>query len=164
MGLFADLRLVIESVGWATVATVDSSGRPYTRLLHPAWEFADDGRPVVGWIGTSPTAIKRSHLRRSPNVSVAYWSPAQDTANLECAATWETDREARRHAWEVFRSSPPPMGYDPAPIWPDGPDSESFGLLRLVPYRARVRLLADLIAKRPVRMHVFDPAPASPAG
>jgi len=42
-------------------------------------------------------------------------------------------------AWERLRSAPPPMGYDPAPIWPDGPLGGSFAALRLDAWRVRLR-------------------------
>ncbi|MEZ5233195.1 MAG: hypothetical protein R2749_10875 [Acidimicrobiales bacterium] len=37
---------------WCTVATVDPTGRPRTRVLHPLWQW--DGSELVGWILTSP--------------------------------------------------------------------------------------------------------------
>ena len=41
--------------------------------------------------------------------------------------------------WELFRTGPEPVGYDPAiiPGW-NGPTSEGFSALRLNPWRVRV--------------------------
>ena len=47
----ADFLRITGEVVWATVATVDTRGRPRTRVLHPYWEVVD-GQPV-GWVGTS---------------------------------------------------------------------------------------------------------------
>ncbi len=51
---------------WAGVATVDRRGRPRTRILHPIWEW--DGERLVGWIGTSQSPVKASHLARHRGV------------------------------------------------------------------------------------------------
>jgi hypothetical protein len=55
-------------------------------------------------------------------VSCSYWDPAHDVAVAECAAAWVENPVIKRHAWEVFRAAEPPVGYDPATIWPDGPE------------------------------------------
>jgi hypothetical protein len=74
MPSFADIQedflRVTASIAWATVATVDTRGRPRTRVLHPIWEVAD-GRPV-GWIGTERSPLKTRHLDANPYVSVSY--------------------------------------------------------------------------------------------
>jgi pyridoxamine 5'-phosphate oxidase-like protein len=55
---------------WCTAATVDSQGRPRSRILHPYWIW--DGDALVGWIATGPTPVKRAHLAHSPYVSLNY--------------------------------------------------------------------------------------------
>lgn len=122
---------------WCSAATVDSGGRPRTRILHPLWEW--NGADLVGWIATGPTPIKRAHLKQTPNVSLSYWAPTQDTCQAECTATWATDPESRQRVWNAFASAPEPVGYDPAiiPGW-DSPESDSFAALRLDPWRLRV--------------------------
>ncbi len=120
---------------WCTVATVDRSGAPRTRILHPLWEW--DGTELVGWIATSPNSLKAKHLAEQPELSLTYWDPTHDTATAECTATFEPDKEA----WlrDALKNAPAPVGYDPAiiPQW-DGPDSPEFGALRLEPSRLRV--------------------------
>ena len=115
---------------WCTAASVDSRGRPRSRILHPIWERGEEG--LVGWIGTSPTPIKRRHLAASPFLSLTYWHPNQDTCVAECRASWCLDLETRERVWEAFKTAPPPVGYDPGiiPVW-EGPSSESFAVLRL---------------------------------
>lgn len=122
---------------WAGVATVDSHGRPRTRILHPIWQW--DGQRLTGWIATSPTPAKRAHLAAHPYASVNYWSPTHDTCVAECRAALLVDDATRVMVWELFKSGPQPVGYDPAivPAWP-GPTAEAFAVLRLEPWRLRV--------------------------
>jgi hypothetical protein len=129
---------------WATAATVDERGRPWTRVLHPIWQW--DGERLTGWIATGPTPAKRAHLAAHPYVSLTYWDPAQDTASVHCRATLHTDDETRTEVWERFRTGPEPVGYDPAiiPAW-DGPLSPGFAALRLEPWMLRVQPAAVLL-------------------
>lgn len=122
---------------WATVATTDRQGRPRSRILHPIWEW--DGERLVGWIGTTQSPVKRAHLARQPYVSVNYWAPTHDTAEAVCLAEWAMDDETRTRAWNLFKSGPEPVGYDPAivPGWVS-PTEEPWAVLRLSPERLRV--------------------------
>ncbi len=126
-----------HEIVWCSVATVDTAGRPRTRVLHPIWEW--DGRELVGWIGTGPTPTKRAHLNVTPNVSLSYWAPSQDTCQAECRADWVFEDNERTRIWELFKNAPAPVGYDPAmiPSW-EGPTSPSFAALKLTPWRLRV--------------------------
>lgn len=122
---------------WASVATVDRRGRPRSRVLHPIWQW--DGERLIGWIATSPTPTKRSHLSAHPHASVNYWSPAHDTCVAECRAALFYDDETRIKVWNLFRDGPEPVGYDPAivPAW-TSPIVEAFAVMRLEPWRLRV--------------------------
>jgi Pyridoxamine 5'-phosphate oxidase len=141
-----DFLRITSEVVWATVATVDSKGRPRTRILHPYWE-AVEGRPV-GWIGTVPSRLKAKHIAANPYVSVAYWSPKQETAHAECRASWADDE--RERVWELFKAAEPPLGYDPAeiPPWKDGPLGGGFRVLRLDPWRVMVLTTEDMAEDR----------------
>jgi general stress protein 26 len=122
---------------WASVATVDTKGRPRSRVLHPIWHFADG--KLTGWVATGPTPTKRAHLEVTPHVSVNYWHPDQDTCVAECRATWHFDQETRDRVWDTFKNTPAPVGYDPAiiPGW-SAPSDDAFAALRLDPWRLRV--------------------------
>jgi hypothetical protein len=122
---------------WCSAATVDSKGRPRSRVLHPIWEW--DGENLIGWVGTSPTPLKRAHLEASPYMSLNYWTQSQDTCVAECRASWAFDDVARTRVWNLFRDAPAPLGYDPAiiPGW-DSPTCEQFAALRLEPWRLKV--------------------------
>jgi hypothetical protein len=132
-------------VVWASAATVDPQGRPWTRVLHPIWEW--DGERLTGWIATSPTPTKRAHLAAHPYVSLTYWHPSHDTASAHCGASLHTDDATRTEVWERFATGPEPVGYDPSiiPAWKDGPLSPGFAALRLEPWRVRVQPAAVLL-------------------
>jgi hypothetical protein len=122
---------------WCSVATVDSKGRPRSRILHPFWQW--DGTQMVGWILTSPTPVKRAHLKGSPYVSVNYWLPNHDTCLAECRATIHFDIETKRMVWDLFLNGPEPVGYNPSlvPAW-TSPEADALVALRLEPWRLRV--------------------------
>ncbi|MBI1761267.1 MAG: pyridoxamine 5'-phosphate oxidase family protein [Acidobacteria bacterium] len=122
---------------WASAASVDAQGRPRSRVLHPIWQW--DGAKLVGWIGTSPTPTKRAHLQASPYLSLNYWAANHDTCVAECRASWAFDEETRTMLWNLFDSTPAPLGYNPAiiPAW-TSPTCDAFVALRLEPWRLRV--------------------------
>jgi hypothetical protein len=131
---------------YATLATVDPRGRARSRIVHPVWEI-EDGR-LVGWVGTRPSRLKRESLAFSGFASCLYWDPVHDVAVAECAAAWVPPDE-RRGAWERLAAAPAPMGYDPAPIWPGGPDADGFAAIRLDPWRVQTRTAAATAAGEP---------------
>lgn len=126
-----------HQIVWASAATVDTKGRPRSRILHPIWQW--DGESLVGWIATGPTPLKRAHLNANPYISLNYWAPSQDTCVAECKATWAFDDETRTMVWNLFLNAPEPVGYDPKiiPQW-TSPTCEAFAALRLEPWRLRV--------------------------
>lgn len=124
---------------WCVGATVEGSGRPRTRVLHPVWDWDEDAAQLTGWIATGPQSPKAANLRSMPALSLTYWAPSQDTCTADCDVTWDDTLELRQAGWERFSTAPAPVGYDPAiiPGW-DSPASEAFGVIRLSPYRLRV--------------------------
>ena len=122
---------------WCSAATVDTRGRPRSRILHPIWLW--DGGELVGWVATGPTPVKLAHLEANPYMSLSYWAPTHDTCVADCRVEWAFDEETRRMVWDLFAGTPKPVGYDPTiiPGW-EGPDSEGFAALRLEPWRLRV--------------------------
>lgn len=119
---------------WCNVATVDGRGRPRSRILHPVWEGA------TGWIGTRPYSHKARHLARLPYVSVAYVADVARPVYVDCAVRWIAEAAEKRRVWAVMTAAPPPMGYDPAPVFGSA-DSAEFGLLQLTPWRVEVATL-----------------------
>jgi hypothetical protein len=128
---------IAHRIVWCTVATIDTRGRPRTRILHPIWEW--DGSSLVGWIATGPDSPKAKHLAAHPQVSLTYWDPAHDVATCDADASWHNDDDTRSWLYERYKTAPPPVGYDPAiiPGW-DSPTAPGFGALRLDPTALRV--------------------------
>ena len=135
----------VSRIVWCTVATVDRKGRPRSRILHPIWEGA------TGWIATGRNSFKARHLAGNPYVSLTYWSPEHKQIYAECKAEWEDDPGEKRRIWELSKSTPPPLGYDPAiiPDWKDGPASPDFGVLKLTPWRIELWSIQDMMAGKP---------------
>ncbi len=122
---------------WATVATVDPTGQPRTRVLHPIWEWDDDR--LTGWIATGPDSPKARHLASEPRISLTYWDPSHDTCSAECETVWLDGADDRAALWDRFVNAPEPVGYDPSiiPGW-TSPTAPGFGALQLTPTRLRV--------------------------
>jgi len=133
-----------HKIVWCSVATVDDQGRPWSRVLHPIWEW--DGDQLIGWIATGRTPIKDRHLAAHPYVSCNYWTPAHDTCLAECRATWVEDAQGKQAVWDKLANGPEPVGYDPAmiPGWEDAA-SPTFSALRLDPWRVRVMPAAAML-------------------
>lgn len=122
---------------WCSAASVDTRGRPRSRILHPIWHW--DGQQLVGWVITGPASPKRAQIEANPFVSLNYWAPDQDTCVADCRAEFSMDDAVRARAWDMFVQAPPPLGYDPRiiPGW-TGPTSPNVGVLRLTPWHLRV--------------------------
>ena len=61
-----------------------------------------------------------------------------------CVFAWfSLDAPTRARIWQLYRTTPPPLGYDPGGFWPGGPDNPAFGLLRLSPSRIDITGLAS---------------------
>lgn len=119
---------------------------------------------LPGYVATIATPTKRAHLAAHPYLSLSYWAPSQDTCVAECHAEWRLDLETRRRVWETFASAPPPLGYDPRmiPTW-ESPASETFAVLRLVPWRLRVFPGSVLLERRGTVL-VWQDGAAAPSG
>jgi hypothetical protein len=117
---------------WCNVATMDRQNRLRSRVLHPIWEVGDAG--PVGWIATRRHSLKTQHLDHNPYVSLAYVADPIKPAYADCLAAWDDTPEAKAHVWDLFRTAPPPLGYDPEPIF-KAVDDPDYGILRLTPWR-----------------------------
>ncbi|MEX0750282.1 MAG: pyridoxamine 5'-phosphate oxidase family protein [Dehalococcoidia bacterium] len=127
----------VARIVWCTVATVDLKGRPRTRILHPIWEGS------TGWIGTSRNSHKAKHLAKNAHVSLSYWDQQHQQIYADCKAEWVDDPSAKQRIWDLYKSTPPPLGYDPAiiPPWSGGPNGGEFGVLKLTPWRIELSAL-----------------------
>ena len=141
----------VRRIVWCTVTTVDTKGRPFSRILHPIWEgpTAPVSDRRTGWIATGRQTLKTKHLAQNPMLAVAYWDAAHDTVIAQCRAEWCDDDATRRRIWELLKSTPPPVGYDPALFFKGGADDPSYGVLRLTPTRIELWAGQDMLQGRP---------------
>jgi uncharacterized pyridoxamine 5'-phosphate oxidase family protein len=118
----------VHTMVWCNAATVDRRQRPRSRVLHPIWEG------TTGWICTHRNSYKRKHLAHNPYVSLAYITDLHKPVYVDCTAQWIDDIAQKRRIWELFKNTPPPLGFDPAPTFVSAAH-ENFGLLKLIPWR-----------------------------
>jgi general stress protein 26 len=128
---------------YCTVTTVDPSGRPRSRVMHPIFEIVD-GLPR-GWAVTDRTPLKERHLAANPHVACFYWSPAQNTVAIDCTAEWVCDEETLHQVWDIFAAPEPPGWGDLSGYGDLGIHHPRFHVLRLQPYRVQI-LRGDQLA------------------
>ena len=133
----------VRRIVWCTVTTVDTRGRPFSRILHPIWEGA------TGWIATGRQTLKAKHLAGNPLVAVSYWDPQHDTVIAQCRTAWRDDAPTKRRIWDLLKTTPPPVGYDPGLFFPGGPDAPDYGVLELTPLRVELWAGQDMMQGRP---------------
>jgi general stress protein 26 len=129
---FAELEALflerVHTVVWCNVATLDARSRPRSRILHPIWEGA------TGWIATRRQSHKAKHLAHHPFISLAYVADIAKPVYVDCYTEWADTAAAKQHVWELFQAAPPPLGYDPAPLF-QSIDHPDYGVLKLTPWR-----------------------------
>ena len=130
-----------HSMIWCSVATQDTRNRLRSRILHPIWEGS------TGWVGSRRRTLKAKHIAHNPYVSVAYISDPAKPVYADCLAEWADDAHTREHVWELFRSVPPPLGFDYGTLF-DGPHAPEFGVLKLVPWRIELFDVANTAGRK----------------
>lgn len=133
----------VSRIVWSTVTTVDRKGRPRSRILHPLWEGS------TGWIATGRQSFKSKHIANNPYVSVSYWDQDHQQVYADCRSEWEDDPAEKRRLWQLYKDTPPPLGYDLGMFWPAGPDDPTLGLLKLTPWRIELWSLQDMMQGKP---------------
>lgn len=126
---------IAHNVVWGVMTTVDGRGHPRNRIVHPVWVLQDGG--MEGWLTTRKTPVKTAHLAENHHVSIAYIAANTDFAYFDCIAEWVDDRGGKQRCWDAFSQAPPPVRYDPAAIWKEGPTSADFAALRFAAYRVQ---------------------------
>jgi general stress protein 26 len=132
----------IARIVWCTVTTIDRAGRPRSRILHPIWEG------TTGWIATGRHTLKTKHLASNNAVSLSYWDQEHQQVYVDADAQWVDDESEKVRIWELFKSTPPPLGYDLGMIWQGGVEDPAYGLLQLTPRRIELYSLGDLFQGR----------------
>jgi general stress protein 26 len=131
----------VHSEVWCNFATLDTQNRIRSRVLHPIWEKTPDG--VVGWIATGRTSLKAKHLEHNPHASLCYMKNPLKPIYIECRTEWIDDTNQKKRIWDLFVSTPQPLGYDLAPFF-GSVDNPGYGLLQLTPWRIE---LGDLFGE-----------------
>src|SRR5262245_22079726 len=116
----------VHTMVWCSMATLDTKNRLRSRILHPIWEGA------TGWVGSRRHSLKAKHLAHNPYVSLAYIADIAKPVYVDCLAEWEENPANKQHVWELFRTAPPPLGFDYSTVFA-GADDPLFGLLKLTP-------------------------------
>jgi general stress protein 26 len=136
----------ISRIAWCTMTTVDRNDRLRARIIHPIWEGPD------GWIATGRHSHKAKHLAHCPWVSLSYWDPQHQQVYAECRAEWEDDPAVKKRIWDLYKSTPPPLGYDPQLFWQGGVEDPEYGLLKLTPWRIEISAIADMVSGQPPKV------------
>jgi general stress protein 26 len=133
----------VARIVWCTVTTVDRKGRPRARILHPIWDGS------TGYIATGRNSFKAKHLAENPYVSLSYWDPQQQQVYAECRAEWQDDPAEKQRIWDLYKSTPPPLGYDLTLFWKGGVEDPEYGLMKLTPWRIEISAIADMVQGKP---------------
>ncbi|MBI5930687.1 MAG: pyridoxamine 5'-phosphate oxidase [Chloroflexi bacterium] len=131
----------VTQVIWCNVATIDTQGRPRSRILHPVWEGH------IGWVATRRNTLKSKHLDHTHYVSLAYITDVAKPVYADCEVTWIDDLAEKTRIWNFIKDTPEPVGYDPTPIF-GSVENENLGVLKLTPWRIEV---ADF----PIHRHIW---------
>ena len=129
-------KAIVEDIIWATATTVGADGTPRSRLVHPVWYW--DGDVPVGYVTSRPTPLRIAHIAAQPKMAIFYWSPKHDTVAIDSSAQW-VPAEQLLDVWNTIATTPGPVGFDPYTIWPDGPTSDDYAVLRVEARRVAVR-------------------------
>lgn len=133
----AEFHERVTKIVWCTFTTIDRKNRPRSRIMHPIWEGHQ------GWVATGRHTLKAKHIAHNPYVSLSYWDPDHKQVYADCRAAWVDDKETKARVWELFKSTPEPVGYDLARFW-ENPNDEGYGVLSLTPWRIELSSLADM--------------------
>jgi general stress protein 26 len=140
----------VHTMVWCSMATLDTRNRLRSRILHPIWEGA------TGWASARPRSLKAKHIAHCSYVSLAYIADIARPVYVDCTAEWENDGDAKQHVWELFKTTPPPAGFDLANIFKGRNDPE-FGVLKFAPWRIELFDIADASNRR---VWIADKAPS----
>jgi general stress protein 26 len=124
----------INKAVWCCLSTVDSKGRPRSRIVHPVWEG------TTGWITSRRETLKAKHIANNPHVAIAYVADVAKPVYVDGTAEWIDDLAEKARVWDFLKNTPPPMGFDLGTMFPSV-DAPNFGLLKITPWRVEVATL-----------------------
>ncbi|HSG45250.1 MAG TPA: pyridoxamine 5'-phosphate oxidase family protein [Anaerolineales bacterium] len=118
----------IQKAVYCNMATVDRKSHPRSRIMHPIW----DGH--IGWVISWPETLKSKHLQDNPDVSLAYIQDSIKPVYVDAKAEWVNEADEKLRIWELHKSIPTPLGFDPEPNY-GTINNNYYGLLRFTPWR-----------------------------
>ena len=129
----------VTAAGSASLITVDETGHPSSRAVAAFPPDANFSRIVIG---THPDSRKNAHVLSDPRVLLSYVDNAnRGYLTVIGKAHIETDSDERATYW-VDRFSA---------FFPDGPESDEYQLMIVVPERLELRSFGLKIAEEPTR-------------
>jgi len=118
----------VSQVVYCTMATIDRQNRPRSRVIHPIWEGP------IGWLISWPASHKAKHLARNPAVSLAYIPDKAKPVYVDGATEWVDSVEEQQRIWDLHRTTPAPLGFDPQPHY-GTINHQYYGILKITPWR-----------------------------
>jgi general stress protein 26 len=122
----AEFLARVNKMVWCAFTTIDFDGNPRSRIVHTLWEGAN------GWIAARRHSPKSHDLAVHPRVAMAYIADIVRPVYVSGTARWAEDLATKRHVWDLFSTAPPPLGYDPGPIY-GSVESPDYGVLLVTP-------------------------------
>jgi len=113
---------------YANLATCDGD-QPRVRIVSPVVE--DD---MSIWVTTRSTSRKINQLRENPKICLAFVEPPEGEKSITVIGEAQIipDLEKRRRVWKL-------APFDLYEHFPNGPDSDDFCLLKIIPKRIEWR-------------------------
>jgi len=126
---------------YANLATCDGD-QPRVRIVSPVVE--DD---MSIWVTTRSTSRKINQLRENPKICLAFVEPPEGDKSVTVIGEAQIipDLEKRRRTWKL-------APFDLYEHFPDGPDSDDFCLLKIIPKKIEWRDSGT------DKLNIFEPA------
>lgn len=130
-------RQTITAAGCGSLITLDESGYPSSRSV-AAFPPDEDFSRIV--IGNHPNTRKTVHVKRDPRVAIAYVDgPNRGYLTVIGKAHIDENSEERKNYWmDRFNA-----------FFPDGPESDEYQLMIVVPERLELRSFGLKVAEEP---------------
>lgn len=127
----------IKAAGCASLITIDETGHPSSRAVAA---FPPDGDLARIVVGTHPESRKNTHVLRDPRVVLSYVDNTnRGYLTVIGKAHIEADSDERTTYW-VDRFSA---------FFPDGPESDEYQLMIVIPERLELRSFGLKVAEDP---------------
>ena len=131
----------VNKIVWCALTTIDSDGNPRSRIVHTLWDGA------IGWIAARRQSPKARDIELHPRIAMAYIADIVRPVYVTGMARWADDLATKRHVWNLFSASPPPLGYDPSPIY-GSVEAPDYGVLLTTPLQIELGDVSGMGVRR----------------